>query len=85
MKSPNLWISGSSGTDNSSGFTALPGGYRLGGSGEFEYIGKKGEWLSSTMNSVGGAWGYWLHYDYSELDRLDGGRYSAFSIRCVKD
>jgi len=70
-------------TNNSSGFTALPGGYRS-YNGSFAYIGNSGVFWTSTEEE-GNVWRYRVNHD---RDYLDGGAYSAingFSVRCVKD
>ncbi len=69
---------------NKSGFTGLPGGYRV-SSGGFGIIGGYGSWWSSTEDYAGSAWRRYLFYDdnyvYRSLDTKDYG----FSVRCVKD
>lgn len=72
--------------NNSSGFNALPAGYRS-GSGEFKGIGKYATWWSSTSS---GSSSYLLlqwdiAYDDSGIGSESGGSVYGFSIRCVKD
>ena len=68
--------------NNSSGFTALPGGFRgssFGGIGDVCY------WWSSTENGVGYAWSRKLVYYINSLARADTMREGGFSVRCIKD
>lgn len=83
MKSSIGWTEGENGT-NSSGFSALPGGYRWGATGDFNGIGMITYWWSSEYNA-----------DYAWYRRIDGtdsrvyrhatskrgGKY----VRCVKN
>lgn len=95
MKSKNGWLNGGNGT-NSSGFTGLPGGFRVIGHYDHNTFDlwndekSKGYWWSST------GWYRWLYYGKS-IDSYDGdgrmvGRESAgtdgyfgFSVRLLKD
>lgn len=83
MKSKTGWADGENGT-NTSGFSALPGGYRWAKTGAFNGIGMITYWWSSE-NSTDYGW-------YRRLDGTESGVYrSATSkeggkyIRCVKD
>ena len=70
--------------NNSSGFTALPGGYRS-YDGSFNYVGSLGMWWSSTEYDTPYAW---LRDLYSNNYYLYGGGYpksAGFSVRCVRD
>jgi uncharacterized protein (TIGR02145 family) len=79
-----LWISPNTGATNSSGFSALPGGYRYTSSfyniGNYAYLWSSSE--SSSTNSI-----------YREVYYLDSNIYRfnydkshhGFSIRCLKD
>jgi uncharacterized protein (TIGR02145 family) len=70
---------------NSSGFTALPGGYRGGYNGYFLQQGSYGAWWSSSSSGTYGG-PLFLVSAYSEVD-LDNYNISrdGFSIRCVRD
>lgn len=72
-----------SGATNSSGFKALPGGYR---SDEdlFSGIGSFGKWWSSTFNGINGGYIRTIEYG-SSVDRHQYGETYGFSVRCVKD
>jgi uncharacterized protein (TIGR02145 family) len=71
---------------NSSGFSALPGGYRASYNGFFDYLGGYGSWWSSSP-SGSGAWFRGLYSGYSAVFR-DGSEFyvrHGFSVRCVRD
>ena len=70
--------------NNSSGFTALPGGNR-GGSGAFDGIGGYGCWWSSTESGAAGAWSRLLYYVGSNLYSYDYTKSFGFSVRCLRD
>lgn len=85
------WVYANSGVTNSSGFTALPGGYRyFNDQGYFRELGYGAEFWSSTEypeNSFSSAFARRFYYiTWSGI--LDSGVYpkkSGFSCRCVKD
>jgi uncharacterized protein (TIGR02145 family) len=84
MKSTSFWESPNKGASNSSGFTALPAGYRL-YNGTFYGIGKYGSFWSSTESDTNDAWYRSLNYDSSNAYRNNFYKDSGFSVRCVKD
>lgn len=69
-------------TNNSSGFTALPGGGRY--DGGFGGAGHLTIWWSSTTNVTNLAWARELS-SYGDFYRDDDTRYGGFSVRCVRD
>ena len=69
---------------NKSGFTALPGGYRL-TNGKFDYIGLNGLWWSSTEASTTTAWNRRLTYSSSPVNRTSPNKDLGFSVRCLRD
>ena len=70
--------------NNSSGFTALPGGYRdL--DGAFANIGYSGYWWSSTESYATYAWSRYLSYHTYYLSRSYYPQSSGFSVRCLRD
>jgi uncharacterized protein (TIGR02145 family) len=79
------WNSPNTGATNSSGFTALPGGYRGYGSGGFNVIGYDGYWWSSTAPSTTIAWYRVLGYFDSNVGRGNYDEKGGFSVRCVRD
>lgn len=84
--SPN--DSGTIGNDtsanNRSGFSALPGGFRL-TSGNFRNIGTTGRWWCATEFDSIRAWRYNLRYDAGNLNRDNFLKGCGFSVRIVKD
>ena len=83
MKSTYGWYGGGNGT-NSSGFSGLPGGNRLGSDGSFYDAGYYGPcWSSSPLLS--NAW-YRNLNNYNEVVfRNDLNLRYGFSVRCVRD
>jgi uncharacterized protein (TIGR02145 family) len=71
---------------NSSGFSALPGGFRDAGNGGFSGQGNYGYWWSSSPYGAG-AWFRYLFSGSSNVTR--GSTFSSmrlgFSVRCVRD
>ena len=80
MKSASGW----NGT-NTSGFSALPGGYRYGADGLFVSLGTLTYWWTSTPNGTLYAWYRRLDGNLSTIYRAStyfkGGKF----IRCVKN
>lgn len=72
--------------NNSSGFTALPGGYRY-GYGGFSSIGFNGYWWTSTEGSSDYAWNRNLGCYDPVVGRSSNYGYEGrvFSVRCVRD
>ena len=71
-------------TNNSSGFTALPGGSRVSG-GTFGFVGYGGNWWSSTEFSTSLADGRTLFYYGDSLDDDGSDEFSGFSVRCLRN
>ena len=71
--------------NNSTGFTALPGGYRDSYDGSFYGIGKYGTWWSSTELNEFSAYYRRLSYIFEDLLRDDHLKESGFSVRLVRD
>ncbi len=78
------WSSPNTGATNSSGFTALPGGYRDIG-GYFESIGGKDRWWSTTELSSTFSWAQALSYNSSEVHPTCYDNGNGFSVRCIED
>jgi uncharacterized protein (TIGR02145 family) len=70
--------------NNSSGFTAFPGGNRT-NDGAFGFNGYEGGWWSSTESYTYNAWARTLSYDSNRLETGSYGKKCGFSVRCVKD
>jgi len=81
---PGGWTSPNTGATNSSGFTALPGGRRI-GNGGFNDLTSDGYWWSSTVSSGSNANCIFLYNTTPYTYRLSDGRSSGFSVRCLKD
>lgn len=84
MKSASGWASGENGT-NTSGFSALPGGYRYAADGVFYSLGALAYWWTASLSSPDIAW-------YRRLDGPNNNIYRAATsvrggkfIRCVKN
>lgn len=71
--------------NNSTGFTALPGGTRSSDSGAFYLIGKYGFWWSSTEPRGNDAYYRYLNYRGKDLSRANGYNEDGFSVRLVRD
>lgn len=77
------WLGPNDDATNSSGFSALPGGYRyLDGS---HYIGSYGYWWSSTEFSATNAWNMNMYYDKGIAGNFNYRKNYGFSVRCLKD
>jgi uncharacterized protein (TIGR02145 family) len=83
MKSTTGWASNENG-NNSSGFTALPSGYRD-NDGTFHDGGLTGYWWSSSETSGGNIWYRYLGYDGGDLGGYGSNTGRGFSVRCIRD
>ena len=84
LKSRSGWSENGNGT-NSSGFNALPGGYR-GRSGDFSSLGNYALFWSSSEYGSNGAWRRYLSYDGADVGRSSGrSKRGGFSVRLVRD
>ena len=86
MKESNLshWSYPNTGATNSSGFTALPGGYRS-YDGEFSYLTYDASFWSSSQYDAAGAWYRGLNYYFEYVDSSGSPKTNGFSTRCLKD
>ncbi len=81
-----LWTNGildQNGAFGSSGFTALPGGFRD-TSGSFDGQSSIACFWSSS-ESGGNAWGRFLAYHTPKVSRSSFSESDGFSVRCVQD
>jgi len=78
------WLTPNKGADNSSGFTALPGGLRY-FEGTFAAITFSACFWSSTENSDGEQWYAGLYYTDPALTLNHRNKKHGFSVRCIKD
>ena len=90
-KSRSGWKDNGNGT-NTSGFNALPGGFRINvGTVEpyiyavFAYVGANGYWWSSSEDNASNAWSRNLLSDYHNLDSDSSIGQNGYSVRCIKD
>ncbi len=65
-------------------FTAFPGGVRN-NNGNYNNIGKNGNFWSASENNNNNAWNRGLNYDNSDVNRNNNNKKNGFSIRCVRD
>ncbi|MBU6274894.1 MAG: hypothetical protein KGP34_08240, partial [Bacteroidetes bacterium] len=82
---PGGWNSPNTGATNSSGFTALPGGFRDYVGGDFNLVALNGYWWSSSVSSASNAWVRDLNYYTSNVYRNYSSRTYGFSVRCCRD
>jgi uncharacterized protein (TIGR02145 family) len=78
------WDSPNTGATNETGFTALPGGGRD-IDGTFGFVGELGIWWSVTAYNTYDAWGRFIGYSHSYLDRNHMGKELGVSVRCLRD
>lgn len=78
------WSTCSGSELNSTGFTALPGGYRL-TNGSYLNINNYGWWWSTTERYDGLAWFVMLQYNQNPIFADYTTKNFGFSVRCVKD
>jgi uncharacterized protein (TIGR02145 family) len=76
-------------SNNSSGFTAFPGGTRW-DNGVFSSVGSNGYWWSATEYNGEEAWARNLNaadgrYSLSSIYKFPGGKKVGYSVRCLKD
>jgi uncharacterized protein (TIGR02145 family) len=80
------WSAPNIGANNSSAFTALPGGYRMANSpGNFTAASNFGFWWTSSNNNTNTAWSRGLAYNELGINRDIIMKKTGMSVRCVKD
>ena len=84
------WIFSSPEITNSSGFTALPGGWRFSSGGNFSELGYEGYFWSSTdyYDTSYDYYGAWMRTMYAGTEGCGRGyanKAMGYSVRCVKD
>jgi uncharacterized protein (TIGR02145 family) len=86
--SANLWTDGvldQNANFGTSGFSALPGGYRDYSGGSFYGLGYDGYWWSSTEYGGSDAWYRYLYYYNANVGRYNDYKRNGFSVRCLRD
>jgi len=78
------WLIPNEGTNNETGFTALPGGERF-YFGPFTFAGEFGSWWSSTEDSSAMASNRGMNYRDRDIFRYYNYKQSGFSVRCLMD
>lgn len=84
MKNQTGWDEDGNGT-NSSGLSALPGGYRFGADGRFFWEKTITYWWSSTEHDAERGWYRQLHSSSDQVYRASTSKKGGKYIRCVKD
>jgi uncharacterized protein (TIGR02145 family) len=80
------WLTPNTGATNETGFTALPGGERSSGIGNFSNITLKGTWWTSTERVANQhAWMHRISYDSGSMSYGDADQNYGFSVRCIKN
>lgn len=81
---PEGWSCTNVGATNSSGFSALAGGYRY-DNGVFSNIRESSYFWTSTEYDNSIAWNRSLSKDNAKIGRLNVNKTFGFSVRCIKD
>jgi uncharacterized protein (TIGR02145 family) len=82
--STGLWYAPNTDATNSSGFSGVPGGYRI-NYGTYYSLGNVGYFWSSSDTASVNAWNYILDANNGELKRNFNLKTNGFSVRCCKD
>ena len=81
--SVNLWASPNTGANNSSGFTALPGGNRGNNNGTFAVVGSGTFWWTSTPQDNSYSYFRSSGYNSAGIGRSGSQKMNGLSVRCV--
>ena len=84
LKNTTGWDEGGNGT-NSSGFSALPGGYRYGATGDFYLLTTITYWWTATENDADRGWYRRLDSSSTAVYRASTSKKGGKYIRCVKN
>lgn len=85
LKTSDGWYNNGNGS-NTSSFSALPGGYRIGGSGLFTDQNSFGYWATTREYGDSEAWTRLMRYEFDGVGRIKCySKYNAVSVRCIKD
>ncbi len=83
-QSSGLWFLPNTSATNSSGFTGLPGGYRI-NYGTYYSMGNVGYFWSASDTATVNGWNYVLDANNGELKMIFNLKTNGFSVRCCKD
>jgi uncharacterized protein (TIGR02145 family) len=83
LKNNSGWTGGNG--SNSTGFKAMPGGYRTGFSGTFEGLGTIGIWWARTGSGSASRYGRRLDGNNTKINRDLYDKYYGLSVRCLKE
>jgi uncharacterized protein (TIGR02145 family) len=83
LAKPGLWNAGGLNPTNTTGFAALPAGYR--NTNGVANVGNNGLWWSSTQSSATDAWRYYLYFGLAGVERTTNSKAASFSVRCIKN
>jgi len=78
------WLSPNAGATNETGFTALPGGYRI-NDGAYGDFGGSGYWWCSNEGGTSNPFLRYMTCGFSKVVRSDTSKQYGISVRCVKD
>ena len=84
IKTKTDWTDTNNEKNNSTGFSALPGGFYF-NAGGFEDINKCAYWWTSTIDNMGAPLIHFINYKLSKIGRGEGDMTMGLSVRCVKD
>ena len=79
------WVQTDASVTNETGFTALPGGYRDGDTGNYQYLRIGADFWSATEYDNISAWHRIMNYGNTGFHRHYSLKQYGHSIRCVKD
>jgi uncharacterized protein (TIGR02145 family) len=80
----SYWNSPNEGATNSSGFSALPGGYRI-NNGSFNNLSNSAVFWRATEVNANNAWSSRLEHNSDDVSRISYEKQLGASIRCLKD
>jgi uncharacterized protein (TIGR02145 family) len=83
LKSKESWVVNTNNT-NSSGFSALSGGFRF-IFGQFSYLGEIGYWWSSTAHDPDLAVNFDMSYKENSIEGHGTNKLNGYSLRFIKD
>jgi uncharacterized protein (TIGR02145 family) len=79
------WLDHANQGSNTTGFGAVPAGWRSNNGSQFFNRGERAVYWSSSVETGYDAWYRELYYDYAQVYRHLYNRSHGFSVRCVKD